>query len=82
MSVLCLFIQKMSAELYSANGNNASLQGTTTVGGTKPLHRFIKGQPKIIGVRHAHTHTRAHTHTHAHAHTHTHTPIDLDVSLF
>ncbi|XP_034534740.1 uncharacterized protein LOC117809235 [Notolabrus celidotus] len=39
----------MSAVLYSVSGNNASLQGTT-VGGTKPLHRFIKGQPKIIGV--------------------------------
>lgn len=43
----------MSAEIYSASGNNASLQGTT-VGGIKPLHRFIKGQPKIIGVRHTH----------------------------
>ncbi|KAG7237863.1 hypothetical protein INR49_031757 [Caranx melampygus] len=30
-------------------GNNASQQGTT-VGGSKPLHRFIKGQPKIIGI--------------------------------
>lgn len=42
----------MSAELYSANepgGNNASLQ-YTTVGGSKPLHRFIKCQPKIIGI--------------------------------
>ncbi|XP_010732709.2 membrane-spanning 4-domains subfamily A member 4A [Larimichthys crocea] len=39
----------MSAELYSASVNNASLQGTT-VGGTKPLHRFIKGQPKITGI--------------------------------
>ncbi|CAJ1048943.1 uncharacterized protein LOC117809235 [Xyrichtys novacula] len=42
-------LHKMSAVLYSASANNASLQGTT-VGGTKPLHRFIKGQPKIIGV--------------------------------
>ncbi|XP_070688309.1 uncharacterized protein [Pempheris klunzingeri] len=41
----------MSAELYSASGNNGTLQGTTAVvGGSKPLHRFIKGQPKIIGV--------------------------------
>ncbi|KAM9366122.1 uncharacterized protein ABDE67_001620 [Symphorus nematophorus] len=39
----------MSAELYSASGNNANLQGTS-VGGSKPLHRFIKGQPKIIGI--------------------------------
>ncbi|KAM7014904.1 uncharacterized protein LKV04_012326 [Tautogolabrus adspersus] len=39
----------MSVALYSASGNNAILQGTS-VGGTKPLHRFIKGQPKIIGV--------------------------------
>ncbi|XP_065809164.1 uncharacterized protein [Labrus bergylta] len=39
----------MSVALYSASGNNASLHGTT-VGGSKPLHRFIKGQPKIIGV--------------------------------
>nr|XP_046239396.1 uncharacterized protein LOC124056223 [Scatophagus argus] len=39
----------MSAELYSASSNNASLQGTT-VGGSKPLHRFIKGQPKITGI--------------------------------
>lgn len=49
--VLCLFVQKMSAELISASGNNASLQGTT-VGGSKPLHRFMKGQPKSVGVRH------------------------------
>ncbi|XP_071346263.1 uncharacterized protein [Trachinotus anak] len=42
----------MSAELYYSNGSggtNASLQ-TTTVGGIKPLHRFIKGQPKITGI--------------------------------
>ncbi|AWP01789.1 Hypothetical protein SMAX5B_013204 [Scophthalmus maximus] len=42
----------MSAVLYPASGpggNNASLQ-STTVGGSKPLHRFIKGQPKIVGV--------------------------------
>ncbi|XP_060897016.1 uncharacterized protein LOC132976141 [Labrus mixtus] len=39
----------MSVALYSASGNNASLH-STTVGGSKPLHRFIKGQPKIIGV--------------------------------
>ncbi|XP_031702265.1 membrane-spanning 4-domains subfamily A member 4D-like isoform X2 [Anarrhichthys ocellatus] len=42
----------MSADLYCASnsgGNNANLQGTT-VGGSKPLHRFIKGQPKIIGI--------------------------------
>ncbi|XP_034431385.1 uncharacterized protein si:ch1073-291c23.2 isoform X1 [Hippoglossus hippoglossus] len=42
----------MSAELYTVRGpggNDASLQGTT-VGGSKPLHRFMKGQPKTIGV--------------------------------
>ncbi|XP_054471383.1 uncharacterized protein LOC129104627 [Anoplopoma fimbria] len=42
----------MSADLYCASdsgGNNANLQGTT-LGGSKPLHRFIKGQPKIIGI--------------------------------
>ncbi|XP_039981226.1 uncharacterized protein LOC120788954 isoform X2 [Xiphias gladius] len=42
----------MSVKLCSASGpegNNASLQGTT-VGGSKPLHRFIKGQPKIVGI--------------------------------
>ncbi|XP_039981244.1 uncharacterized protein LOC120788954 isoform X3 [Xiphias gladius] len=48
---LCVFVHKMSVKLCSASGpegNNASLQGTT-VGGSKPLHRFIKGQPKIVG---------------------------------
>ncbi|KAI3377776.1 hypothetical protein L3Q82_008915 [Scortum barcoo] len=39
----------MSAEIYSASGNDASLQGTT-VGASKPLHRFLKGQPKIVGI--------------------------------
>ncbi|XP_059202986.1 uncharacterized protein LOC131982366 isoform X2 [Centropristis striata] len=42
----------MSTELYRASqpgGNDASVQGTT-VGGSKPLHRFLKGQPKIIGI--------------------------------
>uniref|UniRef100_A0A3Q1AIQ6 MARVEL domain-containing protein n=1 Tax=Amphiprion ocellaris TaxID=80972 RepID=A0A3Q1AIQ6_AMPOC len=41
----------MSAELVFASGpggSDGSVQGTT-VGGSKPLHRFIKGQPKIIG---------------------------------
>ncbi|XP_067345361.1 membrane-spanning 4-domains subfamily A member 15-like [Channa argus] len=41
----------MSVEFHPASGpggNNASLQGTT-VGGSKPLHRFLKGQPKIVG---------------------------------
>ncbi|KAF1393032.1 hypothetical protein PFLUV_G00034180 [Perca fluviatilis] len=45
-------LHKMSAELYCVSepgGNNASLQ-STTVGGSKPLHRFLKGQPKIIGI--------------------------------
>ncbi|XP_073320440.1 uncharacterized protein [Pagrus major] len=39
----------MSAELFPASRNNASPQGTT-IGGSKPLHRFIKGQPKTVGV--------------------------------
>lgn len=39
----------MSAELYSVNSNNSGPQGTT-VGDSKPLHRFIKGQPKITGI--------------------------------
>ncbi|XP_006779967.1 membrane-spanning 4-domains subfamily A member 15-like [Neolamprologus brichardi] len=41
----------MSAELLSVSdpgGNNGNPQDTS-VGGTKPLHRFLKGQPKIIG---------------------------------
>ncbi|XP_030575857.1 uncharacterized protein LOC115773325 isoform X2 [Archocentrus centrarchus] len=41
----------MSAELLSVSqprGNNGSLQGTT-VGAGKPIHRFLKGQPKILG---------------------------------
>ncbi|XP_029283038.1 uncharacterized protein LOC115005367 isoform X3 [Cottoperca gobio] len=46
------FVHKMSVELYGVSGpggNNASVKGTT-VYGTKPLHRFIKGQPKINGI--------------------------------
>ncbi|KAM9410469.1 membrane-spanning 4-domains subfamily A member 15-like isoform 2-T2 [Pholidichthys leucotaenia] len=42
----------MSAQLYTGSetgGKNQSLQGTR-VGGTKPLHRFIKGQPKAVGI--------------------------------
>ncbi|KAM9817517.1 uncharacterized protein ACB057_002809 [Neosynchiropus ocellatus] len=39
----------MPAELYSARGPEDAAQGTT-VGGSKPLHRFIKGQPKVIGI--------------------------------
>uniref|UniRef100_A0A3Q1G4F7 Membrane-spanning 4-domains subfamily A member 4D-like n=1 Tax=Acanthochromis polyacanthus TaxID=80966 RepID=A0A3Q1G4F7_9TELE len=41
----------MSAELVFASGpggSDGSVQGTA-VGGSKPLHRFIKGQPKIVG---------------------------------
>uniref|UniRef100_A0AAQ6IST5 Uncharacterized protein n=1 Tax=Anabas testudineus TaxID=64144 RepID=A0AAQ6IST5_ANATE len=47
-----VFVHKMSVQLYSASGsggNEASIQGTT-VGGSKPLHRFIRGQPKIVGI--------------------------------
>lgn len=51
-------VNTMSAELCLSpgpGGNNGSPQNTTTTtttstGGTKPLHRFIKGQPKIIGI--------------------------------
>ncbi|XP_072321604.1 uncharacterized protein [Eucyclogobius newberryi] len=42
----------MSAELYippRPRDNNGLVQ-TTTAGGTKPLHRFIKAQPKIVGI--------------------------------
>ncbi|XP_078016819.1 uncharacterized protein LOC117259733 isoform X2 [Epinephelus lanceolatus] len=42
----------MSVELQHASepgGNNASLQGTM-LGGSKPLHRFMQGQPKITGI--------------------------------
>ncbi|KAM3876941.1 membrane-spanning 4-domains subfamily A member 4D-like [Diretmus argenteus] len=42
----------MSAELYPVfepHGDNTNLH-STAVGGSKPLHRFIKGQPKIIGI--------------------------------
>ncbi|KAK7913128.1 hypothetical protein WMY93_013339 [Mugilogobius chulae] len=41
----------MSAELYISRpkDNNGTVQNTTA-GGTKPLHRFIKGQPKIVGI--------------------------------
>ncbi|KAM9860735.1 uncharacterized protein ACBR49_000115 [Aulostomus maculatus] len=42
----------MSAELYSVSepaGNDADPRGIA-VGGTKPLHRFVKAQPKIIGI--------------------------------
>uniref|UniRef100_A0A3Q0QNF9 Uncharacterized protein n=1 Tax=Amphilophus citrinellus TaxID=61819 RepID=A0A3Q0QNF9_AMPCI len=52
----------MSAELLSVSqprGNNGSLQGTT-VGAGKPIHRFLKGQPKILGVRHGHKYTHSH----------------------
>lgn len=58
-----VFVCRMSAMLsYTGGpgGNNASLQGTT-VGASKPLHRFIRGQPKIIGVRQTRTHTLTHT---------------------
>lgn len=46
----------MSAEVYPPSGNNASFF-SSTVGGRKPLHRFIRGQPKSTGVRHTITHT-------------------------
>lgn len=32
--------------------NGASEPVTMVTGGSKPLHRFLKGQPKSIGVRH------------------------------
>lgn len=40
----------MSAEIYPPSGNNASFPNST-VGGRKPLHRFVRGQPKSTGVR-------------------------------
>ncbi|GAA6217680.1 uncharacterized protein LOC108877046 [Lates japonicus] len=40
----------MSAELYTASGPGGNILQGTTVGGSKPLHRFIKGQPKITGI--------------------------------
>ncbi|XP_061735287.1 uncharacterized protein LOC133538047 [Nerophis ophidion] len=42
----------MSVELFSASppaGNNESLQANR-VGGSKPLHRFMKAQPQSVGV--------------------------------
>lgn len=42
----------MSVELFRVSepgGTNAGLQ-STTVGGSKPLHRFIKRQPKTVGI--------------------------------
>lgn len=39
----------MSAEIYSTHPYDASPQGTA-VGGSKPLHRFLKGQPKTVGI--------------------------------
>lgn len=29
---------------------------TQTAGGTKPLHRFLRGEPKTVGVREKHLH--------------------------
>lgn len=43
-------VHRMSAELYPASANHATLH-SATVGGSKPLHRFIRGQPKSAGVR-------------------------------
>lgn len=43
---LLAFLHQMSAELHC----DARIQ-STTVGGSKPLHYFMKGQPKITGVR-------------------------------
>ncbi|XP_061820300.1 uncharacterized protein [Nerophis lumbriciformis] len=42
----------MSVEIFSASppaGNNESLQANR-VGGSKPLHRFMKAQPQSVGV--------------------------------
>ncbi|XP_033972031.1 uncharacterized protein LOC117471272 isoform X1 [Trematomus bernacchii] len=42
----------MSVDLFRVSepgGTNAGLQ-STTVGGSKPLHRFIKRQPKTVGI--------------------------------
>lgn len=40
-----LFLHQMSVELHP----DATIQ-STTVGGSKPLHYFMKGQPKVTGV--------------------------------
>nr|XP_057945824.1 uncharacterized protein LOC131139887 [Doryrhamphus excisus] len=48
----CSGNKKMSVELLPASppsGNNGSLQATK-VGGSKPLHRFMKAQPESVGV--------------------------------
>lgn len=48
----------MSATLISASEPHEgdAIQTNTAVGGGKPLHRFMRGQPKITGVRHRHVH--------------------------
>ncbi|XP_028999775.1 uncharacterized protein LOC114851978 [Betta splendens] len=42
----------MSTELYSrsASAENEARPPNTTVGGSKPLHRFLRGNPKIVGI--------------------------------
>uniref|UniRef100_A0A8C5EJ62 Uncharacterized LOC114460099 n=1 Tax=Gouania willdenowi TaxID=441366 RepID=A0A8C5EJ62_GOUWI len=41
----------MSVELCSVSGSGLNQDGVqaTTLGGSKPLHRFLRGQPKITG---------------------------------
>lgn len=38
----------MSAEPHPPSGSNVSVP--STVGGSKPLHRFMRGQPKSVGI--------------------------------
>lgn len=45
---------RMSAELHLPSGNNESSR-SATAGGSKPLHRFIRGDPKSTGVRFIHS---------------------------
>ncbi|XP_008308632.1 uncharacterized protein LOC103379013 [Cynoglossus semilaevis] len=40
----------MSSELCTITEPRPAALQTTTVGGSKPLHRFMKGQPKTVGI--------------------------------
>ncbi|KAM6943512.1 uncharacterized protein FYW49_005472 [Xenentodon cancila] len=40
----------MSAEIYTVTELDGNDGNDTTIGGSKPLHRFLKGQPKIMGI--------------------------------
>lgn len=49
--VLTTSVYNMSSELCTITEPRPAALQTTTVGGSKPLHRFMKGQPKTVGVR-------------------------------